>query len=84
MRRWRITITIDPDVAVKLEHLRRSHDASLRDLVNETLRRGLREMSIRPKREPFCTEPIEGVTLLLDNVDNVAEVFAYAEGEAFK
>jgi hypothetical protein len=81
----RTTLTIEDDIAVQLERLRRSRDVSLKDLVNEALRRGLREMSARPKkREPFRTQPIEGVRPLLDNVDNVAEVLAYAEGEAFK
>jgi hypothetical protein len=81
----RTTLTIEDDVAVQLERLRRSRDVSLKDLVNEALRLGLREMSARPKkREPFRTQPIEGVRPLLDNVDNVAEALAYAEGEAFK
>jgi hypothetical protein len=81
----RTTLTIEDDIAVQLERLRRSRDVSLKDLVNEALRRGLREMSARSKkREPFRTQPIEGVRPLLDNVDNVAEVLAYAEGEAFK
>lgn len=81
----RTTLTIEEDVAVQLERLRRSRDVSLKDLINEALRRGLRDMAARPKkREPFRTQPIEGVTPLLDNVDNVAEVLAYAEGEGFK
>ena len=81
----RTTLTIEDDIAVQLERLRRSRDVSLKDLVNEALRRGLREMRARPKkREPFRTQPIEGVRPLLDNVDNSAEVLAYAEGEAFK
>jgi hypothetical protein len=81
----RTTLTIEDDIAVQLERLRRSRDVSLKNLVNEALRRGLREMSARPKkREPFRTQPIKGVRPLLDNVDNVAEVLAYAEGETFK
>ena len=81
----RTTLTIDDDIAVQLEGLRRARDMGLKELINEALRRGLRDMSARPKkREPFRTQPIDGVTLLLDNVDNVAEVIAYAEGEAFK
>ena len=81
----RTTLTIDDDVAVQLERLRRARDMGVKELINEALRRGLRDMSTRPKkREPFRTQPIDGVTLLLDNVDNVAEVIAYAEGEAFK
>ena len=84
MRKRRIAVTIDPDVAVQLEALRRPHGMSLRDVVNEALRRGLRDLRARPMRERFRIQPINGVTLLLDNVDNVAEVIAYAEGEAFK
>ena len=81
----RTTLTIDDDIAVQLERLRRARDMGLKELINEALRRGLRDMSARPKkRDPFRTQPIDGVTLLLDNVDNVAEVLAYAEGEAFK
>ena len=81
----RTTLTIDEDIAVQLERLRRSRDVSLKDLVNEALRRGLRDMTAKPKRrEAFRTQPIEGVTPLVDNVDNVAEVLAYAEGEGFK
>jgi hypothetical protein len=81
----RTTLTIDDDVAVQLERLRRARDLGLKELINEALRRGLRDMGARPKkRDPFRTQPIDGVTLLLDNVDNVAEVLAYAEGEAFK
>jgi hypothetical protein len=81
----RTTLTIDDDIAVQLERLRRARDMGLKELINEALRRGLRDMSARPKkRDPFRTQPIDGVTLLLDNMDNVAEVLAYAEGEAFK
>jgi hypothetical protein len=81
----RTTLTIDDDVAVELERLRRSRDVSLKQLVNDVLRRGLRDMGTRPKkREPFRTRPIEGVKALVDNVDDVAEALAYAEGDAFK
>src|SRR5713101_2905138 len=46
----RTTLTIDNDVAVELERLRRVRDASLKDVVNDALRRGLREMAASPKR----------------------------------
>ena len=41
---------IDDDVAAELEHLRRSRDASLKDLVNDALRLGLQEMKSPPKK----------------------------------
>jgi hypothetical protein len=80
----RTTLTLDDDVAVQLERLRRSRDASLKDLVNDALRRGLREMSAPPpNRKPFRTRTFHMGRPLV-NIDNVAEALAYAEGEGFK
>ena len=81
----RTTLTIDKDVAAQLERLRRSRDVSLKDLINEALRRGLREMTARPKKsKPFRTKTFDVGQPLLDNVDNVAEVLAIIEGDAYK
>jgi hypothetical protein len=80
----RTTLTLDKDVAVQLERLRRARDVSLKDLVNDALRRGLREMSAKPKkRKPFRTKAFNLGPPLID-IDNVAEAIAYAEGDAFK
>lgn len=46
----RTTLTLDDDVAVALERLRRTRDASLKDIVNDVLRRGLNDLDTRPKR----------------------------------
>jgi hypothetical protein len=81
----RTTLTIDDDVAVEIETLRQRRDVSLKDVVNEALRKGLREIQRPPrKRKPFRTRPIEGVVCLLSNLDNVAEVLAIVEGELYK
>ena len=81
----RTTLTIDDDVAVQLERLRRSRDARFKDLVNEALRRGLRDMSGPPKkRKPFRTRTFNAGPSLIGNLDNIAEVLAIAEGEAYK
>ncbi len=79
----RTTLTIEDDVAVQLERLRRSRDVSLKDLVNEALRLGLREMNSPKKRKPFRTRTFD-VGKPLFNIDNVAEALAYAESEDFK
>jgi hypothetical protein len=77
-------LTIDDDIAVQLDRLRRARDASLKDLINDALRRGLREMTSKPKkREPFRTQVFDLGPFLV-NIDNVAEALAYAEGEGFK
>jgi hypothetical protein len=81
----RTTLTIDDDVAATLEQLRRNRDASLKDLINEALRRGLRDMSAPPKqRKPYRTPSVDLGTPRIPNIDNIAEVLAVIEGEAFK
>lgn len=81
----RTTLTIDDDIAAVLERLRRSRDESLKALINEALRRGLREMSAPPKpRKPFRTQSVDVGELLVPSIDNIAEVLAIAEGENFK
>ena len=78
----RTTLTIDDDVAAELERLRRSRDASLKDLVNDALRRGLHEMtSPSKKRKPFRTKSFDCGRLLIDSIDNVLEVLDQIEGE---
>jgi hypothetical protein len=81
----RTTLTLDRDVAVLVERLRRERDASLKDVVNDALRRGLREMSAPAKRrKPFRTKTYDGGKLLVPSIDNVAELLAEVEGEGYK
>ena len=80
----RTTLTLDDDVAVQIELLRRARAASLKDIVNEALRRGLKEMDgPEKKRKPFRTQASHMGEPLI-NLDNVAEVLAYIEGEDHK
>ena len=81
----RTTLTLDDDVAATLERLRRGGDASLKDLVNEAMRRGLREMGSRPKmREPMRTRAVALGRLRIASIDNIGDTLAIAEGESFK
>ena len=81
----RTTLTLDKDVAAVLERLRKSRRESLKHLVNEALREGLRVLGTPAKaRVPYRTESVDVGRCLLTNVDNVAEVLAIIEGEAFK
>jgi hypothetical protein len=80
----RTTLTLDDDVAVQIERLRRKRDASLKDLVNEALRRGLRDMSAPPKEcKPFRTKAFSLGRPRI-GIDNAMEAIAYAEGEDFR
>jgi hypothetical protein len=81
----RTTLTLDDDVAAALEQLRRKRDASLRDLVNEALREGLKQMTGRPApRAPLRTRSVSLGACRIGNVDNVADALAIAEGESFR
>jgi hypothetical protein len=80
----RTTLTLDDDVAVQIERLRRERDASLKDVINDALRRGLRELEAPSKpRKPFRTKSYNlGKPFI--SIDNAMEAIAYAEGENFK
>lgn len=81
----RTTLTIDDDIAANLERLRKTRNARLKDLINEALRRGIQEMSARPKRrEPFCTRVVDLGPVQIGPLDNIGEALAIAEGDAFK
>lgn len=80
----RTTLTIDDDVAAELERLQRERDMTLKELINDALRRGLREIrSPLRRREPFRTPTYSSGGALIP-LDNVAEALARAEGEDFK
>jgi len=81
----RTTLTLDDDVAAALERLRKSRDASLKQLVNEALRRGLEEMRGRPKRrEPLQTRSVALGRVRVASIDDIGEALAIADGETFK
>jgi hypothetical protein len=78
----RTTLTLDEDVAVKLKAESRRLERSFRDVVNETLRRGLATpRASGPRRAPFKIVARDlgslrpGVSL-----DNVSELIEQAEG----
>jgi hypothetical protein len=81
----RTTLTLDDDVAAELERLRKTRDASLKEVVNDVLRLGLREIDTRARpHEPFRTRSVDLGAPRVANIDNIAEVLAVFEGEAFK
>jgi hypothetical protein len=80
----RTTVKFDPDVAAELKRLRKARDVGLKELVNDLMRRGLRDINAAPKKKvPFRTKSVDLGKPLLD-VTNVQEALAIAEGEAFK
>ncbi len=81
----RTTLTIDDDVAVRLEKLRHQRDDSFKAIVNDLLRRGLGELD-RPGdgRPEYRTAPHASGRCRLPNLDKLADVLAWAEGDDFK
>jgi len=81
----RTTITLDDDVAVEIERLRKDRDLSLKQVVNQTLRLGLRHACASPKPgKPFRTKTHDLGPSLIGSLDNIAEVLAIAEGEDYR
>lgn len=81
----RTTLTIDEDIAAELDRLRRARHSSLKQLVNDALRRGLRDIAPSPrKRKSFRTRSFHTGGVLVKSIDNVAELLAEIEGETFR
>jgi hypothetical protein len=81
----RTTLTLDKDVAVQLERLQRDRKTSFKQIVNEAIRHGLREMTRAPqRRQPFRTRTVSLGRCLMGSLDDVAEALAVAEGDRLK
>ena len=78
----RTTLTIDDDVAARLETAMRTTRRPLKAVVNEALRAGLKALEI-PAREwkPYRTTGFNLGPSLIGSLDNVEEVLSRAEGE---
>jgi hypothetical protein len=82
----RTTLTLDDDVAALLRRVMASQKASLKAVINEALREGLRRIGERQRRSgrPHRTPAVSLGRCLVGNVDAVAEVLAVAEGDAHR
>lgn len=81
----RTTLTLEPDVAVQIERLRREEGLTLKAAVNEALRSGLRARQ-QPlhKKGKFRTRSVSLGRCLIGSLDDVAGALALAEGERFQ
>lgn len=76
----RTTLTLDPDVAIEVERLRKRTGLTLKQVVNEALRLGLEQIAEPAADTAFQTRVVSlGAPLL--PLDNVAEALELAEGE---
>lgn len=77
----RTTLTLDDDVAAKLTRLARRTGRAFREVVNETLRRGLVNQKPVKGQEPFRVRARDlGALRPGLNLDNIAELIEEIEG----
>lgn len=80
----RTTITIDDDVFRQIESIAEEQKRSRKDVLNDALRRGIRDTQQEKKREErFETKSMDLGQCLLPSLDNVAEVLAIAESDDY-
>ena len=78
----RTTLTIEDDVAARLEKAVRTRRQSLKTVINETLRAGLDALgSEKPARQAFRTKGFNLGPTLVGSLDNIEEILSRVEGE---
>lgn len=82
IHRMRTTLTLDDDVAILLERLRKEKGTGLKELINEALRQGLARMKTPgPPPRPFRTTVNKSGRCLLPTLDCVSEVIDFLDAE---
>lgn len=76
----RTTLTLDDDVAARLDQLRATRRVPFKQLVNDALRAGLQSLDRPPPRRRFRTRPLATGALLID-VTSASEALAIAAGD---
>ena len=79
----RTTLTLDDDVAARIEERCRRTGHSFKCVVNELLRAGLHAESA-PARKPFRVEARDLGLRPGVNLDNIGELLEQIEGPAYK
>jgi hypothetical protein len=81
----RTTLTLDEDISIQLKKIQVIQKKSFREIVNQALRLGLREMTRpSPAKKRFKTKGVDLGRCLFGSVDDVAEILAVAEGDTFR
>ena len=81
----RTTLTLDDDVAALLKRAQARRKESLKKIVNDALREGLPRMTAPcPPSAPNRTSPMSLGRCLVGSLDDIAEVLALGEGDAFR
>lgn len=79
LRCVRTTLTLDDDVALRLDQLRRADPTrSYKDLVNDALRTGLERLAT-PSAAPFRTEGVAVGRCLLPSLDDTGSILGWLD-----
>lgn len=68
----RTTLTLDDDVAARVEQVRRRSDRSAKDVINSALRAGLDAMETPADRGSYSTAAHDLGDCLIGSIDDVA------------
>ena len=80
----RTTLTLDRDVAARLEQIARRRKGSFKAIVNEALRAGLALLDQPSPAAPFRTTGFELGSSLVGSLDDIEGVLARVDGEAHR
>jgi hypothetical protein len=81
----RTTLTIDPDIAAQLARLRKDREVSLKALVNDALRQGLRQLTApKASRKRSFTQPVDAGECLIGNLDCIGEVLGMLDDAEYR
>jgi hypothetical protein len=80
----RTTLTLDKDVAARLDQAARRRRLPFKTVVNEALRAGLAMVDSPAGHAPFRTTGFDLGPSLVGNLDDVEGVLARVEGEAHR
>lgn len=81
----RTTVTLDDDVAARLDQAVHKRRRPFKAVLNEALRAGLDALDKpAPPREPYRTRGLDLGPSLIGSLDNIEEVLSRVEGEDHK
>ena len=80
----RTTLTLDDDVAVRLEREQRKRKTSLKQVVNDAIRAGLDALEKPRARKPFRITTVDLGPSLIGSLDDVEGAITRGEGEDHK
>ncbi len=77
-----MTLTLDPDVAALIESELKSSQSSLKDVVNDTLRRGFAaKRASRRTKKLKMPKPLRVGKLNITNLDKVGEILSLIDSD---